>query len=57
MLQMHGGSYVDEATGARMNMLDADDMTCVLPSISVTAGSAMTGIQITPLTSMAHVVG
>ena len=54
MLQLHGGSYMDEATGTRMNMLDADDMTCVVPSISVTAGSATTGIQITPLTSMAH---
>jgi hypothetical protein len=54
MLQMHGGSYMDEATGARMNMLDADDMTCVLPSITVTAGSAVTGIQVTPLTSMAR---
>ena len=54
MLQLHGGSYADEATGTRMNMLDADDMTCVVPSISVTAGSATTGIQITPLTSMAH---
>lgn len=54
MLQLHGGSYTDEASGRRMNMLDADDMTCVVPSISVTAGSATTGIQITPLTSMAH---
>ena len=54
MLQLHGGSYTDEATGKRMNMLNADDMTCAVPSISVTAGSATTGIQITPLTSMAH---
>ena len=54
MLQMHGGSYMDEATGTQMNMLNADDMFCVLPTISVTAGSVMTGIQITPLTSMAQ---
>lgn len=54
MLQLHGGSYTDEATGTRMNMLDADDMICAVPSIRVTAGSATTGIQITPLTSMAH---
>jgi hypothetical protein len=54
MLQLHGGSYMDEASGTRMNMLDADEMSCVLPSISVTAGSAASGIQITPLTSMAH---
>ena len=54
MLQLHGGSYTDEASGTRMNMLDADDMTCAVPSISVTAGTVTTGIQITPLTSMAH---
>jgi len=54
MLQMHGGSYMDEATGTQMSMLDADDMFCVLPTISVSAGSAVAGIQITPLTSMAH---
>jgi hypothetical protein len=54
MLQLHGGAYTDEATGTRMNMLNADDMACVLPSITVTAGSTMTGIQVTPLTSMAQ---
>jgi hypothetical protein len=54
MLQLHGGSYMDEATGERMNMLNADVMTCVLPSVTVAAGSATTGVQITPLTSMAH---
>ena len=54
MFQLHGGSYMDEATGKRMNMLDKDVMTCVVPSVSVTAGSTMTGVQITPLTSMAH---
>jgi hypothetical protein len=54
MLQLHGGSYTDEATGTRMNMLDADDMTCVVPSVSVTAGSDVAGVQITPLTSMAR---
>lgn len=54
MLQVHGGSYMDEATGTRMNVLDADDMTCVVPSINIVTGSAMAGIQITPLTSMAQ---
>ena len=54
MLQVHGGSYMDEATGTRMSMLDPDDMTCVVASVNVTSGSAMTGIQVTPLTSMAH---
>jgi len=54
MLQLHGGSYMDEATGTRMNLLDADDMTCVVPSVSITADSTVTGIQVTPLTSMAQ---
>ena len=54
MLQLHGGSFTDEATGKHVNMLDADDMTCVIPFVTVTAGSMMNGIQVTPLTSMAH---
>lgn len=53
MLQLHGGTYADEATGTRMNMLDTE-MSCAVPSINVTAGSTVTGVQITPLTSMAH---
>jgi hypothetical protein len=54
MLQVHGGSFMDEATGARMNMLDGDDLTCVVPGVTVTAGSTTTGIQVTPLTAMAQ---
>jgi hypothetical protein len=54
MLQVHGGSYLDEATGVRMNMLDADELTCVVPAVTVTAGSTTTGVQVTPLTSMAQ---
>jgi hypothetical protein len=54
MLQVHGGSYLDEATGVRMNMLDADELTCVVPAVTVTAGSTTAGIQVTPLTSMAQ---
>jgi len=54
ILQMDGGSYADEATGMRMNMLDADDMTCIVANVSVSAGSATSGVQITPLTSMAQ---
>jgi hypothetical protein len=54
MLQVHGGSFLDEATGAHMNMLDADDLTCVVPAITITAGSTTAGIQVTPLTSMAQ---
>ena len=52
MLQMNGGSYMDEATNKNMAMNSGDVMTSVIPSI--TAGSAMSGIQITPLTSMAQ---
>ena len=54
MLQVRGGSYLDEATGVRMNMLEADGMTCVVPAVTVTAGSATAGVQVTPLTSMAQ---
>jgi hypothetical protein len=54
MLQVHGGSYLDEATGVRMSMLDADELTCVVPTVTVTAGSTTAGVQVTPLTSMAQ---
>jgi hypothetical protein len=54
MFQVHGGSYMDEATGTRMSMLSADDMSCALSSITVTAGSRMSGIQVTPLIAMAQ---
>jgi hypothetical protein len=54
MLRMQGGTYTDEATGSPMNMLSADVLTCVVPTITVTSGSTMSGIQITPLTSMAY---
>ena len=52
MLQMSGGAYTDEATGTRMTMQAGDVMTAVVPS--VTAGATVSGIQITPLTSMAQ---
>ena len=52
MLRMNGGAYVDEATGMTMTMLPGDVMTAVLPS--VTSGETITGIQVTPLTSMAQ---
>lgn len=54
MLQVHGGSYTDEATGTHMTMMDADDMTCTVPAVTVTAGATTSGIQVTPLTSMAQ---
>lgn len=52
MLRMSGGAYTDEATGTSMTMQASDVMTAVVPS--VTAGSTTSGIQITPLTSMAQ---
>jgi hypothetical protein len=52
MLQASGGSYTDEATGADMAMQAGDVMASALPS--VTAGGTLTGVQITPLTSMAQ---
>jgi hypothetical protein len=52
MLQMSGGTYIDEATGATMSMSPGDVMTCVIPSVS--SGASVTGIQVTPLTSMAQ---
>ncbi|MCL5022427.1 MAG: hypothetical protein M1497_03510 [Nitrospirae bacterium] len=52
MLRMTGGSYMDEATGISMNMGQNDSLTSVIPFM--TAGSMMSGIQMTPLTSMAQ---
>jgi hypothetical protein len=52
LLQMSGGTYTDEATNTSMTMHTGDVMTSVIPS--VTAGSTMSGVQITPLTSMAQ---
>jgi hypothetical protein len=52
MLQVSGGSYTDDATGTSMPMQPSDVMTSVVPA--VTAGSTTTGIQVTPLTSMAQ---
>ena len=52
LLQMNGGTYVDEATGSTMPMLSGDVMSACVPA--VTSGSATTGIQLTPLTSMGH---
>jgi hypothetical protein len=52
LLQMSGGTYTDLATGSTTSMYSGDVMTTVIPSI--TSGDTMTGIQITPLTSMAQ---
>ncbi len=52
MLQLSGGTFVDEATGTAMTMSPGNVMTAVTPP--VTSGEIMTGIQMTPLTSMAQ---
>jgi hypothetical protein len=52
MLQMTGGTYMDEATSSTMPMMSGDVLTACVPA--VTSGSTTTGIQMTPLTTMAH---
>lgn len=52
MLQMSGGTYNDEATGTSMTMASSDVMTAVLSTVS--SGSNVTGIWVTPVTSMAQ---
>jgi len=53
MLQMSGGVYTDEATGTpNITMGPNDVMSAVLPS--VTSGANVTGIWVTPVTSMAQ---
>ena len=54
MLQLTGGTYTDEATGTTMPMASVDGMTAVLPGI--VAGRDTTGIQMTPLTTMAQAI-
>jgi hypothetical protein len=54
MLQMNGGTFMDPANGSTMTMQSGDVMTSCVPS--VTAGSTTTGVQVTPLTSMAQVM-
>ncbi|MBA4422906.1 MAG: hypothetical protein C0390_07345 [Syntrophus sp. (in: bacteria)] len=52
MLRMSGGTYTDEATGISMTMQPGDVMTSVMPQ--AVTGTVMSGVQITPLTSMAQ---
>ena len=52
MLRMSGGTYTDEATGTSMTMQSGDVMTSMMPQ--AVAGVVMSGVQITPLTSMAQ---
>ncbi len=52
MIRVMGGTFIDEATGQQMTMGSMDMMTAAIPNIS--AGSTLSGIQITPVTSMAQ---
>ncbi len=52
LLQAAGGTFTDEATGSSMPMLTGDVLTTAIPSVE--AGAATTGVQVTPLTSMAQ---
>jgi hypothetical protein len=52
LLQMTGGTYTDEATGAAMSMRAGDVMTAMIADMQ--AGSTVSGVQVTPLTSMAQ---
>jgi hypothetical protein len=52
MLQASGGSYRDEATGSLLPMAPGDVMAAVIPSMA--SGITVTGMQITPITSMAQ---
>ncbi len=52
MLRMTSGTFVDEATGLTMTMQAGDSLTSCIPSVA--AGATTTGVQVTPLTSMAQ---
>lgn len=52
VLQASAGSFRDEATGALMTMASGDVMTAALPSVA--SGATVSGVQVTPVTSMAQ---
>lgn len=52
MLEVAGATFVDEATGATMPMASGDVLTACVPSVA--AGATTSGVQVTPLTSMAQ---
>jgi hypothetical protein len=52
MLQASAGTFRDEATGALMTMAAGDVMTAMLPSVA--PGATVSGVQVTPVTSMAQ---
>jgi hypothetical protein len=52
MLQTSGGAYMDEATRTVMTMGASDVMRAAIPT--VTSGSNINGVWVTPITSMAQ---
>ncbi len=52
MLQVSGGVYTDESKGTTMTMGANDVITAVLPTVA--SGANVTGIAVTPVTSMAQ---
>jgi hypothetical protein len=52
LLQMGGGTYTDEATGAPMTMGASDLMSAVMPTVA--SGTAVSGVWLTAMTSMAQ---
>jgi len=52
MLQMNGGIYTDEATGATVTMGSSDLMSAVMPTVA--SGTASSGVWLTAMTSMAQ---
>jgi hypothetical protein len=52
MLKSSGGLYANLATGTTMTMLADDFMTAVIPTMA--SGASITGIHMTPLTSMSQ---
>ena len=52
MLQLSGGAFTDEATETTMPMAAGDVMTAILPTVA--AGAVISGVRMTPLTSMAQ---
>lgn len=53
MLQVIAGHYIDEATGATVTMGAGDVMSAMLPTVA-SGGASVTGIWVTPVTSMAQ---
>ncbi|MFY3743639.1 hypothetical protein ACOQFB_07005 [Anaeromyxobacter sp. Red801] len=52
MLEVAGATFEDEATGTSMPMASGDVLTACIPSVA--SGATTSGVQVTPLTTMAQ---